>query len=116
MIRRDDLARDLQHLGASRIEAILVSHLLIEGAASTADIIETTGLRQPEVSVGMRELRERGWIQTKTMPREGKGRPMHGYELALSKAEIAAHYKAIGQRKVEAYNHAMKDLDAVLAS
>lgn len=109
----DGLTDHLQRLGASRIEAMLVLHLLRHSQTSTAAIIEATGLRQPEVSVGMRDLRRRGWVATRTLPREGKGRPMHGYELALTPSDVVAHYRATGQAELDAYASAMAALDAL---
>lgn len=53
------------------------------------DIEMFTRLRQPEVSVAVRELRRRGWIATSLRPKEGKGRPMHLYTLRKPLAEIA---------------------------
>lgn len=115
MVHAEALAEHIQHLGASRIEALLVTQMLLREQASTADIIHATGLRQPEVSVGMRELRDRGWIRTKSIPREGKGRPMHGYELVIARGEVAAHYKQQAQQQVQVYQQAMKELESIVA-
>lgn len=110
---RHATADDLQLLGATRIEALLVLHLLDHPTTSTAAIIDATGLRQPEVSVGMRALRQRGWVATKALPREGKGRPMHGYALDRTKDEILAHYQASGKRSLDAYASAIDALAAL---
>ncbi|MGB1586899.1 MAG: MarR family transcriptional regulator [Thermoplasmatota archaeon] len=106
-------AADLQLLGASRVEALLVLHLLEHPTTSTSDIIDATGLRQPEVSVGMRELRERGWVRTKPIAREGKGRPMHGYQLARPPGDVLHHYVAEGRRHMKQYEAAVQAVEAV---
>lgn len=106
-------AADLQLLGASRVEALLVLHLLAHPTTSTADIIAATGLRQPEVSVGMRDLRQRGWVATTSIAREGKGRPMHGYSLALAPADVLHHYVAEGKRHMDEFRAAVQAVEAV---
>jgi len=45
------------------------------------EIEDATALRQPEVSIAMQELRERGWVSKRKINKEGKGRPVHGYQL-----------------------------------
>lgn len=47
------------------------------------DIKKVTDLRQPEVSMAMQYLRERGWIITEPVHRERKGRPIINYRLAV---------------------------------
>jgi len=47
------------------------------------DIKRVTDLRQPEVSMAMQYLRERGWIITEPLHREKKGRPIINYRLAI---------------------------------
>jgi len=51
--------------------------------------IETaTDLRQPEVSIAMQELRERGWVTKREIKKGGKGRPVHAYSLDKPMDEI----------------------------
>jgi len=42
-----------------------------------------TLLRQPEVSIALKELRELGWIEKKDVKKEGKGRPVHHYKMVV---------------------------------
>ncbi len=46
------------------------------------------GLRQPEVSIAMRELRERGWTEEWEQKKEGKGRPLKCYRLSIPLCDI----------------------------
>ena len=46
------------------------------------------GLRQPEVSIAMRELRERGWTEEWEQKKEGKGRPLKCYRLSVPLDDI----------------------------
>jgi predicted transcriptional regulator len=102
-----DLEEALQQLGAKRIEATLVASLAKQGSLGTRDIVEKTGLRQPEVSVGMQMLRGRHWVEAETVPREGKGRPMHRYRLVARPSDILAFYESEGRRTIERFNDAM---------
>lgn len=109
------LHEPLQRLGAKRVEATLLDCLLENGSQGTKEIVDATGLRQPEVSVGMQILRERGWVEAEAIPREGKGRPMHRYRLVVPKAEIRRHYEAQGKAAIEEYRQAMDALRRGLA-
>ena len=60
---------------------------------SSRDIEVTTELRQPEVSIAMRTLRNINWIEERDVKTEGKGRPMKVYKLRVSIGEIIKHYE-----------------------
>ncbi|MEA3136267.1 MAG: hypothetical protein QOJ26_1715 [Thermoplasmata archaeon] len=102
-----DLEDALQQLGAKRIEATLVASLALDGALGTREIVERTGLRQPEVSVGMQVLRSRHWVEAEAVPRAGKGRPMHRYRLVAQPADMLAYYESEGRRTIDRFNSAM---------
>ncbi len=101
------MADCLTRLGAGRVEASLVASLLVQSPLATKDIVARTGLRQPEVSVGMRTLRERGWVAAEPIPREGKGRPMHRYRLEVDAAQVYGHYAVQAQHQVDALKEAL---------
>ncbi len=104
----------LQQLGAKRVEATLLASLIAHGSMGTQEIVDHTGLRQPEVSVGMRMLRDRGWADAEAVPRDGKGRPMHKYKLMAKGASIKQHYGELGQKAIQSYEHAIGTLDGAL--
>jgi len=57
-----------------------------------SDELETiTGLRQPEVSIAMRDLTERGWINEREEKKIGKGRPYKIYSLKVGFNDIIVH-------------------------
>ena len=45
-------------------------------------------LRQPEVSVALKKLEEKGWVEKRNIKRGTKGRPMSSYKLAVLPEEI----------------------------
>lgn len=55
---------------------------------TSVDIETHTSLRQPEVSIAMQELRDRGWVEKRDIKKKGKGRPVHAYHLAKPFPEI----------------------------
>ncbi len=55
---------------------------------TSVEIEKGTGLRQPEVSIAMQELRRRGWVSKRDIKKEGKGRPVHSYRLALTLSQV----------------------------
>jgi predicted transcriptional regulator len=84
----------LQDLGVNRNVAHLITYLKCVEEASSRDIEKFTGLRQPEVSIAMRTLRERNWITEREIKHEGKGRPMKMYKLGATVDEIIGYYEA----------------------
>ncbi len=56
--------------------------LTVREEATSREIEAYTGLRQPEVSTAMTDLRERDWVVKRDIKKEGKGRPLHAYRLA----------------------------------
>lgn len=105
-----DLAQALQQLGAKRVEATLVASLARGQPLGTKEILDKTGLRQPEVSMGMQELRDRQWVASEPVPRQGKGRPMHRYRLVAARDEIRRYYESQAKGAMAAFERALNIL------
>jgi len=73
----------------------------------SADIEQGADLRQPEVSVAMRELRKRRWITKRDLKKKGKGRPVHIYSSTKPLSEIL---KTFEQEKLAEVEGVKKDL------
>lgn len=58
-----------------------------------------TALRQPEVSIAMQDLRKRKWVTKRDIKKEGKGRPVHSYRLAIPFSKVID--RVIEERKKE---------------
>jgi predicted transcriptional regulator len=83
VVSREDVLIDLlMRTGVSRNLARTLVFLAARGETTSLEIEKRTGLRQPEVSVSMKELRRRGWVTKRDVRKEGKGRPLHAYRLA----------------------------------
>jgi predicted transcriptional regulator len=83
----------LKSLGMSRNVATTLTYLSNVNEASSQEIEMSTGLRQPEVSVAMRHMRERTWIEIHNKKAIGKGRPTKIYKLAAPVESIIKHYE-----------------------
>lgn len=66
------------------------------------DMESMARLRQPEVSVATSYLIERGWMVYSKLKREGKGRPMHLYRLAMPMREIVREIVRERTRELDA--------------
>jgi predicted transcriptional regulator len=69
-----EFVQELESLGVNRNVASLITYLKEVKEGSSRDIEMATGLRQPEVSIAMRTLRERdGLLSRRSNVREKAG-------------------------------------------
>jgi predicted transcriptional regulator len=80
-------------LGLNRNVASVVIYLIEAEEGSSKNIEMATDLRQPEVSIATKTLREMGWITERDVKGNGKGRPLKIYSLRTSIDEIIRYYK-----------------------
>jgi predicted transcriptional regulator len=95
----EEIADTLISLGMSRNAATALSYLQNTNSAKSIDFERATRLRQPEVSIAMRQLKERDWISEGEEKRTGKGRPYKIYSLKVSFNDIIGQLES-QQRKV----------------
>ena len=88
-----EFVETLRSLSVPRNVATLITFLANVDEASSREIEMGSDLRQPEVSIAMRTLRENSWIEEKEIKREGKGRPMKVYSLKAGINEIIRHFE-----------------------
>ena len=74
----------------------------------SSDIERGAGLRQPEVSIAMQELSDRGWIAKRNQKKEGKGRPIYIYSLQTPLTSIM---REIEEEKTKEINNIQQDLE-----
>jgi predicted transcriptional regulator len=97
----------MEELGVSRTVARLVIYLANVNEASSKEIEIATGLRQPEVSIGMRTLRTNQWVKEQEIKTLGKGRPMKLYSLNASLDTIS---KKLEDDKIAETSHALETI------
>ncbi|MEA2045492.1 MAG: ArsR family transcriptional regulator [Euryarchaeota archaeon] len=94
-----EFAETLRSLGVQRNVAILITYLANVDEASSREIEMGSDLRQPEVSIAMRTLRENEWVNEKEIKRGGKGRPMKVYTLQTQIDNIIKHFEEEKQQE-----------------
>jgi predicted transcriptional regulator len=102
----EKIADALISLGMNRPVARTLVSLRNEDETTTKEIERSTGLCQPEVSIGMKELKERNWITEREEKKPGKGRPYKIYSLKIGFNEIIAQLEK-QQKKVVDEERAM---------
>ena len=97
----------LRSLNVPRNVAMLITYLANVTETSSREIELGTKLRQPEVSIAMRTLRQNNWIEQRNIKAEGKGRPMIVYKLRVPLESIINHYEEESNRESA---HAMESI------
>jgi len=86
--RDEEVAELLMDIGIKRNVARVLVFLTNNAEATSRDIERGTDLRQPEVSIAMRYLKECDWIDVRESRSESKGRPVKIYNLSRPISEI----------------------------
>jgi predicted transcriptional regulator len=81
--KEEEIVDALKSLGLSRPIARTLAYLNNGDEATSVELETGTGLRQPEVSIVMRQLKERDWINERDEKKPGKGRPNKIYSLKV---------------------------------
>jgi len=87
-VERDEFASILMKVGLKRNVAKVLTYLAGVAEATSREIEIGSDLRQPEVSIAMREIRKLDWISERDEKNPGKGRPYRIYKLNRSLPEI----------------------------
>jgi predicted transcriptional regulator len=111
-----EFAETLRSLGVQRNVAILITYLANVDEASSRDIEMGSNLRQPEVSIAMRALRENDWVSEKEVRRGGKGRPMKVYSLLTPIDEIIKHFEEEKQQESAQTMESIQKLKELISS
>jgi len=87
----EELAEILISSGLSRPVARTLAYLQKVETATSIELERGTGLRQPEVSIAMKQLDPLDWIDENEEKKPGKGRPNKVYSLRVGFKDIIAH-------------------------
>ncbi len=96
-----EIASALISLGVNRMAAMALAYLQDTNSATSTDLERAAGLRQPEVSLAMKQLMERAWIAEKEEKKPGKGRPFKIYSLRIGFGEIVAQLEKENKKAIE---------------
>jgi len=103
--KEEEIADALISLGLGRPVGRTLAYLNNGDEATSVALEKGTGLRQPEVSIVMRQLKEHDWITEREEKKPGKGRPYKIYKLKVGFNEIIAQLEK-QQRKAIDEGHA----------
>jgi predicted transcriptional regulator len=104
----EKIVKLLSETGLNRNIAKVVVFLSKTGEAISRDIERAANLRQPEVSLAMKELKEWGWVKERELKKKGKGRPLKSYKLTLDLKDIVSE---LVEKKREEIKRIEKDLE-----
>jgi predicted transcriptional regulator len=107
------IADELISLGVNRITATTLACLRTMKEVRAVDLERVAGLRQPEVSIAMRQLREKGWVSESDKPKSGKGRPNKIYTLNTGFGAIIESLEVDLKKKNEKVETSIKRLKAL---
>lgn len=89
----------LSSTGMPKGTARTLAYLSSKGDWTTSkEIEEATSLRQPEVSIAVRNLLDRGWVMRDSLKRDSKGRPINIYRMNTDLSEV---YRSIEIEEME---------------
>lgn len=97
----EEIADILISLGMSRNVAMSLTYLQNMNSATSVDLERVARLRQPEVSIAMRQLKERDWIDEREEKTPGKGRPYKVYSLKVGFKDIVAQLEKQQKKAVD---------------
>jgi len=104
----EKIVKLLSETGLNKNIAKVVVFLSKTGEAISRDIERAANLRQPEVSLAMKESKEWGWVKERELKKKGKGRPLKSYKLTLDLKDIVAE---LVEKKREEIKRIEKDLE-----
>ncbi|MFW6176158.1 MAG: ArsR family transcriptional regulator [Thermoplasmatota archaeon] len=86
--KEEELVERLIKTGLNKNVAKTLVYIAGRDEIKSREIESEIGLRQPEVSIAMQDLREKDWVAKRDIKKEGKGRPVHAYSLEKDIEEI----------------------------
>jgi predicted transcriptional regulator len=98
---RDEFASILMKIGLKRNVAKVLTYLAGVPEATSREIEIGSDLRQPEVSIAMREIRRLDWVAERDERNPGKGRPYRIYKLNLSLPDIVQYLESENAKEAE---------------
>ncbi len=97
----EEIADVLISLGISRNAAMTLAYMQHTNAATTIELERSARLRQPEVSIAMKQLKERDWVNEREEKKPGKGRPYKIYSLKVGFDDIIAQLESQQKKAVD---------------
>ena len=114
MNRDEKLIELLIKAGLHRNLAKAVVYLSKVKRAKAKEIERQADLRQPEVSLTMKKLKELKWVRERELKKKGKGRPHKEYELIVSLKDIARELVNAKREELNELKAKLSELEKLL--
>ena len=111
-VEREEFASMLMKVGLKRNVAKVLTYLATVDEATSREIETGSDLRQPEVSIAMREIRKLEWVSERDEKNPCKGRPYRIYKLNKSLPEIIGYLEG---EKTKESEKMMKQIERLKA-
>ena len=109
----ETLVELLMGTGMPKNVARMLAFVRKKEETTSVEIEVSTGLRQPEVSIAVQELRRRKWIIKRDIKKEGKGRPVDSYKLAMPFDKIVEILEKEERKRIERIESNIEQLKTV---
>ncbi len=98
---KEELIKRLSKTGLNKKAARVLLCIDKNDEIKSVEIESETGLRQPEVSIGVQDLKEKGWISKRNIKKSGKGRPEHAYSLNVDLEYVISDIEKDEREKIK---------------
>jgi len=102
------ITETLISLGMNRNITLALTCLQNMNSATSLDLDKRVNLRQPEVSIAMKQLKEYDWITEREENKIGKGRPNKVYSLKVGFNDIVNHLE---KQQKKAFDEAKEKIE-----
>jgi len=99
--KEEEIADALISLGMSRNVSMMLAYMQNTKSATSIELERSARLRQPEVSIATKQLKELDWINEREEKKPGKGRPYKIYSLKVGFKDIIAQLEKKQRRAVD---------------
>jgi predicted transcriptional regulator len=99
--KEEEIADALISLGMSRNVSMMLAYMQNTTSATSIELERSARLRQPEVSIATKQLKELDWINEREEKKPGKGRPYKIYSLKVGFKDIIAQLEKQQRRAVD---------------
>ncbi len=112
----EELIDRLIKAGIQKNTARTLVFVASQDEAKSREIEDATELRQPEVSISIQELRDHGWVSRRKIKKEGRGRPVHGYQLDKPMDEIIKEIEEKERERIAEIEENLEEIKELVGS
>lgn len=106
----------LKRIGVNGFAAVVMVSLSVDGANDSAGLQRTCGIRQPEVSIAISNLKKNDLIEVTKVSNGERGRPKHIYSLKGDFNESAKPFREQALEKLDSMQKKLQRLEELSES